>query len=356
MNPTLQLLHRSNQPIWKALLAGSTVRPGDLPAKLADAATVLQAVADRFPMKINPYLLSLIRSAGDPIGRQVIPSIDELKDNARTEDPLSEEQQAPVPQVIHRYPHRVVFLVSNQCAVHCRFCMRKRRVAGDRQVPQVLVQQGLDYIRSQSRINEVILSGGDPLMLDDGILSSTLKALRDIGHIRLLRIHTRIPSLLPQRVTPELARLLSEVHPLYVNIHFNHPTEITSESVAACRLLADAGICLGSQTVLLKGINDNARVLHELFEELLRIRVRPYYLHQLDRVPGTAHFRVPLHKSLQLMEALRGSLSGMAIPHFMIDLPGGGGKVALTTDRIVRKGPAEWQVRNWQGKTYRYPA
>jgi lysine 2,3-aminomutase len=350
-----EILASSNPCIRSGLLAEGVLRPHDLPAGLVADAAALTSVTALFPMKISPYLLALIRSADDPLGRQVIPHPDELEDAQRSEDPLAEEHQSPAPQILHRYPHRVVFLVSNQCAVHCRFCMRKRRVAGGRQVPQGLIDAGMAYIRGRSDIDEVILSGGDPLMLDDDRLLAILSSLRRIAHVGVLRIHSRIPSVWPQRVTPNLARRLAEFHPLYVNIHFNHPAEITPAAATACGLLADAGIPLGSQTVLLRGVNDDAEVLRELFEALLRVRVRPYYLHQLDRVPGTAHFQVPLDRGLSLLAALHGRLSGMAMPHIMIDLPGGGGKVALTPDAIVEKHPTHWRVRNWQGVIYNYP-
>ncbi len=333
----------------------SVVQTRDLPTNLVADGQALAQVAARFPMKIDPYFLGLIRSADDPLGRQVIPHPDELLDAAGTEDPLAEEHQSPAPQILHRYPHRVVFLVSSRCAVHCRFCMRKRRVAAGPQVPAAMIEAGLDYIRAHPEINEVILSGGDPLMLADDRLLSILQALRRIGHLRWLRLHSRMPIVQPQRVTPELARLLARFHPLYLNIHCNHPAEITPQSAAACGLLADAGIALGSQSVLLRGVNDAAESLKALFEGLLAIRVKPYYLHQLDRVPGTAHFQVPLTVGLELMAALRGRLSGLAIPHYMIDLPGGGGKIALTPEAVVERHPAHWRVRNWQGKIYDYP-
>ncbi len=308
-----------------------------------------------FPQKANAYVLSLIQSAHDPIGRQVLPDPRELDDQTAGNDPLAEESQSPAPQIIHRYPNRVVFLVSDQCAVHCRFCMRKRRVTVGGEVGAHLIEQGLHYIRSQSQINEVVLSGGDPLMLDDGRLTGVLQALRSIPHVRLLRIHTRIPSMLPQRVTQALAQRLAAFRPIYVNIHFNHPAELTTQARHACGLLADAGIPLGSQTVLLKGINDEPGTLIELFETLLELRVRPYYLHQLDRVPGTAHFRVALDNALALLAKLRGQLSGLAIPHFMVDLPGGGGKVALTPQAILKKEENHWLIRNWEGHIFQYP-
>jgi lysine 2,3-aminomutase len=340
---------------WRVLLKKSVVRPGDLPAVLRGAGDARNSVAAAFPMRINPYFLNLIRRADDALGRQVIPDPIELEDLEASADPLGEDAQSPVSQVIHRYPHRVAFQVSNQCAVYCRFCMRKRRVGLHGQVSDEGIARGAAYIGSHPEINEVVLTGGDPLMLDDERLLSLLGELHAIAHVKWLRIHTRVPSVLPQRITPVLAACLGELRPLFINIHFNHPAEVTPQAASACGLLADAGIPLGSQTVLLRGVNDDFSVLSELMEKLMMMRVRPYYLHQLDRVPGTAHFRVGIEESLRLLRALRGPLSGMAIPHLMIDLPGGGGKVALTPESVVRKGDKLWQVRNWQGKVYDYP-
>lgn len=306
-------------------------------------------------MRINSYFLSLIASADDPLGKQVIPAPIELTDLECSEDPLAEEAQSPVSQVIHRYPNRVAFLVSNQCAVYCRFCTRKRRLGHVAQVSAVRLVAGLDYIAGHPMINEVILTGGDPLMLDDERLLNIIQALRRIPHVRILRIHTRIPVALPQRISPALVRALSEYHPLFINIHVNHPAELSPDARTACALMADAGIPLGSQTVLLKGINDDPVILAALMEKLLSLRVRPYYVHQLDRVPGTAHFHVPLERSILLINSLRGPLSGMAIPHLMVDLPQGGGKVALTAGAVVHKGHRYWQMRNWQGRIYDYP-
>jgi lysine 2,3-aminomutase len=343
-----------HQPGWSEQYPADITHPLQLPATLRDHRISAARAIDAFSMRINPYFLSLIRSADDPLGRQVIPCMEELMDADESADPLAEERQSPAPQVIHRYPGRVVLLVSNQCAVHCRFCMRKRRA--DRvQVTRQCVDQGLAYIRSQTGISEVVLSGGDPLMLDDASLVAILRSLKRIAHVRLLRIHTRIPGVLPQRVTPALATALASFHPLYMNIHFNHPAEITPAVAAACQLLANAGIPLGSQTVLLKGVNDRPRVLLELMEALLAIRIRPYYLHQLDRVPGSAHFQVPITRSLALLENLRGPLSGMGVPHLMVDLPGGGGKVALTPEAIVAKDSENWHIRNWRGDVFTYP-
>ncbi len=351
----LQPLPEFASSSWREMLRDSIVRPRGLPGRLVGQPEELSEVASRFPMKLNSYFLKLIHSADDPIGRQVIPRQEELLDLDRDSDPLAEDLQSPVSQVIHRYPGRVVFLVSNQCAVHCRFCMRKRRVAEPSQVSRELIEEGIDYIGHHPQINEVILSGGDPLMRSDVELVRIMASLRRISHVGLLRIHTRMPVVLPSRITPTLVDQLSLFHPLYLNIHVNHSAEITPDVAAACGLMADAGIVLGSQSVLLKGINDNAKHLQELFEALLAIRVRPYYLHQLDRVPGTAHFQVPLAHSIDLVQALRGRLSGIAMPHLMVDLPGGGGKVALTGSSVVEKHRRVWRMRNWQGEMFDYP-
>lgn len=329
--------------------------PDQLPAHLCANRRDIEQVSARYPMGINTHYCSLIRKLDDPIAKQVIPDVRELNDPCTDADPLNEESQAPVPQIIHRYPHRVIFLVSNQCPVYCRFCMRKRRFSESAQVTPEAIQTGMDYIGKHPEISEVILSGGDPFMLGDTALMEILTALRDQPHIRILRIHTRIPNTWPQRITPNTAAAFSRLHPLYINIHFNHPDEITPQAEQACGILADAGIPLGSQTVLLQGVNDDAATLHHLFHRLLEIRVRPYYLHQLDRVPGTTHFRVSLERALGLMRALRGTLSGQAMPHFMVDLPGGGGKVELTPESIVSKNENQLIFQNFEGRRFSYP-
>jgi lysine 2,3-aminomutase len=326
-----------------------------LPRHLCPDPQLLEPAARAFPIRITSHFLSLIRGPGDGLARQVVPDCRELDDPCADTDPLAEEAQSPTPLIVHRYPRRVIFLVSNACAVHCRFCMRKRRVATSAPVQSRDIETAINYIQSRSEINEVILSGGDPMLLADNDLVNILSAIRRIPHVRVLRIHSRVASAWPQRITPELARRLAAFHPLFINFHFNHPEEITPEAARACALLADAGIPLGSQTVLLRGINDCPEVLHGLMEALLCIRVKPYYLHQIDRVPGTAHFQVPIHRSLELMAGLRGRLSGMAIPHLMIDLPGGGGKMALLPESVIHKGPGYWLIRNFQGRLFRYP-
>jgi lysine 2,3-aminomutase len=329
--------------------------PNLLSASIRCDRQAAKRVAAQFPMRISPHYFELMHGPDDPIARQVVPDIRELKDTTAHPDPLHEESQAPVPQIVHRYPHRVIFLVSNQCAVHCRFCMRKRRIDEDAQVPAHAIRQGIDYITNNPQINEVILSGGDPLMLPDQALEEILQRLHNIPHIRVLRIHTRIPNAWPQRITGSLVKRLSRFHPLYINIHFNHPDEITPQAREACARLADAGIPLGSQTVLLRNVNDHPDILLRLFQSLLEIRVRPYYLHQIDRVPGTAHFRVSMEKATGLMGALRGKLSGQAMPHLMVDLPGGGGKVELLSDGPVFANEEEWRFRNFEGRLFTYP-
>ena len=330
--------------------------PDQLPRTLRADRQAVTTVTAHFPMRISAHYLDLIHGADSPIARQMLPDGRELEDTATNPDPLHEESQAPVPQIVHRYPHRVIFLVSNQCAIHCRYCMRKRRIDNVTQVPPHALGEAIDYIEKNPRISEVILSGGDPLMLSNTALEEILERLHRIAHVRLLRVHTRIPNAWPQRITPAVADLLSRFQPLYVNIQFNHPDEINPQAEKACAILADAGIPLGSQTVLLKDVNDHAETLQRLFQSLLEIRVRPYYLHQIDRIPGTAHFRVSMDKAMELMRSLRGKISGLAMPHFMVDLPGGGGKVELLPDMLESKNEGQWVFRNFQGRLFTYPS
>ena len=306
-------------------------------------------------MRISGHWYSIMQRFDDPLARQVLPDSRELRDRRTNADPLNETGQSPTSCIVHRYPGRAIFLVSNQCAVHCRYCMRKRHVRSNGPYSRIAIEAGLEYIRKTRHIDEVILSGGDPLMLADADLMAILGKLKDIRHVRILRLHTRIPSAWPQRVTEALCNALARFHPLYINIQFNHPDEITSATARACSRLADSGLPLGSQTVLLKGINDHPTTLQALMERLIAMRVRPYYLHQVDRVPGTAHFRVDLQKGLDLMEALRSRLSGIAMPHFMVDLPGGHGKVELLPESVIQKSSRHWLIRDFQGRTVSYP-
>jgi lysine 2,3-aminomutase len=314
-----------------------------------------QAVAAVYPCKVSSHYAGLISSPGDAIWRQCIPDIRELSDDAQIADPLAEELLSPVPGLIHRYPDRVVLLVSNRCPVYCRFCMRKRHVGGEGDIPLApdTLERALAYIRSTPAIRDVILSGGDPLMLDDASLQTILSRLRDIHHVKIIRIGTRIPVTLPERVTPELCSMLSRFHPLYINTHFNHPAEITAASARACGLLANAGIPLGNQSVLLRGVNDDITVMRDLMTGLLEVRVKPYYIHQMDLIKGTSHFRTPVSRGLEIIRSLRGHVSGMAVPHYVIDLPEGKGKVALLPEPVEREGDM-LILRTYQGERVAY--
>lgn len=299
----------------------------------------LTSVLLRYPVRVSDYYGGLIQQPGDAIWKQCMPDIRELEDDAQLSDPLDETLLSPVPGVIHRYPDRVVVLVSNCCPVYCRFCMRKRLVGtGSLPISDDEFSSALDYIAADSRIRDVLLSGGDPLMLADESLHYILSRLRAISHVGIIRIGSRVPVTLPERVTPELCQVLKKFHPLYLNTHFNHPAELTDASARACSLLADAGIPLGNQTVLLRDVNDNIDTMRHLMTGLLGIRVRPYYLHHLDLVRGTAHFRTSVATGLDIIRALRGHVSGLAVPHYVIDLPGGKGKVALLPDDVERQG------------------
>jgi lysine 2,3-aminomutase len=349
----------SEVPDWADLVRNSINTAEELGQRLGlseKETKALKKVVRKYPMRINPYYLSLIREKDDPIWRQCIPNELELLDQGGMEDPLAEERDSPVPLVTHRYPDRVLFIVSNQCAMYCRFCTRKRKV-GDPKKPvsagQIL--QGIEYIRNHSEIRDVILSGGDPLMLTDSRLEFVLKHLREIPHVQVIRIGTRVPCSLPHRITLELCQMLKKYHPLYVNIHFEHPREVTPESSRACQMLADAGIPLGSQSVVLKGVNDDPHVMKELMQKLLMIRVKPYYIYQCDLTRGANHFRTRVEKSLEIIHGIRGFTSGMAVPHLVIDAPGGGGKIPILPEYLIGITEDKVIMRNYRGKIYEYP-
>lgn len=306
---------------------------------LSESSKDASLVSCRYPVRLSDYYAGLIKNEGDAIWKQCMPDLRELEDHLQCPDPLAEKALSPVPKLIHRYPDRVVLLVSDRCPVYCRFCMRKRLVgSGDAPMGDDEFGNAVDYITEHPEIHDVILSGGDPLMLDDTSLLKILEKLRAIPHLAIIRIGTRTPVTLPGRITPDLCRILKTFHPLYINTHFNHPDEITPESTGACALLADSGIPLGNQTVLLRGINDSVGVMRDLMTGLLGIRVKPYYLHQMDLVQGTAHFRTSVRKGLEILQGLRGHISGLAIPHYVIDLPGGKGKVAILPDDFEIRG------------------
>jgi lysine 2,3-aminomutase len=339
---------------WQKLLQASTTRPGDLLRRYGIDPSPLEDVIKRYPMRVNPYYLGLIRSVGDPIWRQAIPSIEEIEDSVCCPDPLDEEQQSPVPNLVHRYPDRVLFLVCSECAMYCRFCTRKRKVGGENMIiNHQTIQAGIDYIRAHPEIRDVILSGGDALLLSDEQLGSILQQLRAIPSVEIIRIGSRVPVVLPQRITMNLVRLLRRFHPLYINTHFNHPDEITPNSTKACARLADAGIPIGNQTVLMRGINDDPEVMKRLMQKLLIIRVRPYYIYQADLVQGTEHFRTTVEEGLEIIRALRGHTSGMAVPAYVIDAPGGGGKIPLLPDYLQSLGD-HVSLKNYRGESYFY--
>jgi lysine 2,3-aminomutase len=315
----------------------------------------LRPVVDRYPFRMSHHFLSLIRFPGDPIWRQAVPDVLELGDRHGLEDPLAEEQLSRAPQIVHRYPDRVLWLVSRSCALYCRFCTRKRLWRQSEPVTDVTLAAGFDYINDHREVTDVILSGGDPLLLSSSRLEMILGTLRKIPHVGIIRIGTRVPSALPARVNGPLVKMLACYHPLYMNIHFNHPWEITSASRIACNLLADAGIPLGSQTVLLKGVNDSPAILAELFKQLLLLRVRPYYLLQMDLTRSTAHFRTPLGIGLRIMRALRGHISGLAVPQFVVDLPGGHGKVPLTPSYVAELSADQLIFKDFLGRACAYP-
>ena len=308
---------------------------------------------DHFRMDITPYFASLMDPDDPycPIRRQVIPTIHELLSfEAEMADSLAEDAHSPVPGLVHRYPDRVLMLVTTQCASYCRFCTRSR-IVGDphAQFSSADYERQLDYIATTPQIRDVLLSGGDPLTLPQRVLEHLLQRLRAIPHVEIIRIGTRVPVFLPQRITDDLVAMLRRYHPLWMNIHFNHPKEITPEVEAALTRLADAGIPLGSQTVLMAGINDCPNVILALVHRLVKNRVRPYYLYQCDLVHGAGHFRTPVSKGMEIMEALRGHTSGYAIPAYVIDAPEGGGKVPILPNYLLSMSDSRVVVRNYEG-------
>jgi lysine 2,3-aminomutase len=313
-----------------------------------------QQAIDRFNLRLTPDVLQLVQKPDDPFWRQYVPSPEENEVVDGIVDSLSEDADSPVPNITHRYPDRVLFLVSPVCAAYCRFCTRRRKVGDPEKIPLGQFDAAFAYIQEHTEVRDVTLSGGDPLMLSDRRVEYFLAKLRAIPHIEIVRIHTRIPSQLPERITPALCETIKKFHPVFVNVHFNHPDELTPSARAALAMLADAGCPLGSQTVLLKGVNDDPEIMKRLMQELLKCRVRPYYLYQADLVAGAEHFRTSVTKGLEIIRALRGWTSGLAVPHFVIDAPGGGGKIPLLPDYVQAFTEREIVLRNYAGKTYRY--
>lgn len=341
--------------LWQKMIRDSIHSVDQLVEKFKLDRRVAERLDKFFQARINPYYLSLIRYPGDPIWLQCVPDETELNDIDAPEDPLGEDSMSPVPNITHRYPDRVLFLTTSQCGMYCRFCTRKRKVGNSSKISMRGLEAAFKYIEEHTEIRDVILSGGDPLMLTDTMLEKILHRLRQIPHVEIIRLGTRMPVVLPHRITPKLVRMLKKYHPIYVNTHFNHPWEITPESKRACELLADAGIPINNQTVLMKGVNDDPEIMKELFRKLLLIRVRPYYLYQADLTKGANHFRTPIKVGLEIMDKLRGHTSGLAIPYFVIDAPGGGGKIPLLPQYVLYQDDEKLIVRNYKYETFVYP-
>jgi len=312
------------------------------------------------PFAITPYYASLLDRDDPmhPIRRCVVPVTSEQKRSfGESDDPLGEESQSPVPGLIHRYPDRVLFLATTVCSVYCRYCTRSRIVGSHERQPFCSEHwaQAIEYIKRNPAIRDVLISGGDPLTLSNEKLEYLLASLRHIPHVELLRIGTKVPVVLPQRITLSLVKMLKKYHPLWISIHFTHPEEITPEVAEATGRLADAGIPLGSQTVLLKGINDDVRTMTELVHGLLKIRVRPYYLYQCDPISGSSHFRTSVEKGIEVIRGLRGHTSGYAVPQYVIDAPGGGGKIPVNPQYVIGREGDFLIMRNYEGLIFRYP-
>lgn len=322
----------------------------------------LQDTIAKFPLSITPYYLSLIDTAdyeNDPVYKQAFPSISELQvGNYEMRDPLDEDRDSPVPGITHRYPDRVLFQVCTTCSMYCRHCTRKRKVGDESIIPDKdELLRAIQYIRQSTVIRDVLLSGGDPFLLSDDMIDWLLTELRTIPHVEVIRIGTRVPVVLPYRVTNELVAVLKKHHPLWLNTHFNHPREITESSKESLRQLADAGIPLGNQSVLLAGINDSPQIIKKLVHKLVQNRVRPYYLYQCDLTKGLEHFRTPVGKGVEIMESLIGHTSGFAVPSYVIDAPGGGGKIRITPNYLLSWSPDKVVLRNFEGiiTTYEEP-
>jgi len=312
----------------------------------------------RLPMRITPYFASLIYNTkpSHPLRRNVIPVVEELiESSSEQSDPLHEKSFSPVKGIVHRYPDRVLFTVTQVCSNYCRYCTRSHSVGKLDKLGRQDFEKAFNYIATHKEVRDVLISGGDPLTLTDETLDYILYNIRRIEHVEIIRIGTRTPVVLPQRITDGLINVLRKYHPLFLSLHFSHPSEITDECAKACIKLADGGFPLGSQTVLLKGINDNVPVMKELMHRLLKIRVRPYYLYQCDLIPGSGHFRTTVRKGLEIMKGLRGYTSGYAVPTFVIDAPGGGGKIPLLPDYVVEHNDEHIVLRNYKDVLCEYP-
>ena len=340
--------------LWQQMIRDSVHSVDQLVKKFDLKREVAEELDEFFQARINPYYLSLIRYPGDPIWLQSVPDQIELEDLDGLEDPLNEDMMSPVPNITHRYPDRCLFLVTSQCGMYCRFCTRKRKVGDSGKISMKELESAFNYIEEHTEIRDIILSGGDPLMLTDVMLEKILSRLREIKHVEIIRLGTKMPCVLPQRITPNLVNMLKKYHPIYINTHFNHPWEITPESTKACTMLADAGCPVQNQAVLMKGVNDDSDVLKELFQKLLKIRVKPYYIFMADETKGASHFRTSVEKGLEIIDNLRGHTSGLAIPHFVIDAPGGGGKIPLLPKYVLHQDKERIIMRNYKHDIYVY--
>ncbi|MBO6025049.1 MAG: lysine 2,3-aminomutase, partial [Bacteroidales bacterium] len=312
-------------------------------------------------MAITPYYLSLIdpNDPHDPVRRQCIPTgLETHQSPADLLDPLHEDEDSPTPGLTHRYPDRVLFLITDMCSMYCRHCTR-RRFAGqtDNECGPDRIEKALEYIEKTESVRDVLLSGGDALMVSDKKLEYIISRLRQIPHVEIVRLGTRTPVVCPQRITPELCDMLKKYHPVWINTHFNHPNEVTAESRRACEMLANAGVPLGNQSVLLRGVNDCVHVMKNLVHELVKMRVRPYYIYQCDLSMGLEHFRTPVSKGIEIIEGLRGHTSGFCIPTFVVDAPGGGGKTPVMPQYVISQAPGKVVLRNFEGviTTYTEP-
>jgi len=346
---------------WKWQLRNSITNIEDLKKimKLSDKEMLaINNLKGRLPLRITPYFASLIYDSNfsHPLRRNVIPVVEELLQHANEQsDPLHEHSFSPVKGIVHRYPDRVLFTVTQVCSSYCRYCTRSHSVGRLDKLGRQDFDKAFNYIRSHKEVRDVLISGGDPLTLTDEVLDYILSNIRSIEHVEIIRIGSRVPVVLPQRITDNLINVLRKYHPLFISLHFSHPLEITEECAKACTKLADGGFPLGSQTVLLKGINDNVPTMKELMHKLLKIRVRPYYLYQCDLIPGSGHFRTTVKKGLEIIKGLRGFTSGYAVPTFVVDAPGGGGKIPLLPNYVVEHNEEKIVLRNYKGVLCEYP-
>ncbi len=320
----------------------------------------LKKASGRLSLAITPYFASLMDPEDPtcPIRRQAVPVAAEYAVSPHEMvDPCAEDRDSPAPHLVHRYPDRVLLLATEHCAMYCRHCTRRRLVGeGEKEEAHGAgrFDAAIEYIRSNKKVRDVLISGGDPLTLEDDVLDELLGKIRAISHVEFVRLGTRVPVTLPQRITENLTAILKRHSPIWMSVHFNHPKEITKRCKIACDMLADAGVPLGSQTVLLKGINDRPYIMKKLMQELLQIRVRPYYIYQCDPVRGTQHFRAPVSVGINIMEKLRGHTSGYAVPTYVIDGPGGGGKIPVGPNYVLSQAKGKFVLRNYKGKIYTY--